>query len=126
MTTDGVIPPPCNEDIFRNGKPIAFLDGRSSAIETWVKRVSTVANAHIDWHYSGGVAQVLYLGDTTDKMRIIATIQELASTLQGTVLRVLTEDTPGLYREGVTEVPENTVASYYDGGDTSVYIVDEN
>jgi len=123
MATDGQMPPPCDGDIFREGKPVAFINGRSNAVETWVKAVAT---ARIDWHYSSGVAQVLYLGDESDKTRIILAMRKLASTLQGTILQMFTHTEPsGLYRAEVTEVPAGTIATYYDGGDTSAYIVEK-
>lgn len=114
--------PPCEPDIFRQGKPIAFLDGRSHAVETWVQSVAATSGIRVDWHYSGGLAQVLYLGDDADRERVLTAIHALAHTLDGTVKRVLLQDATGLHREGVTSAPEHAKASFYEGGDTSSYV----
>lgn len=69
MATDGPTPPPCDSEIFQYGETIAILSGSSNAIERWVKKVAAEANARIDWHYTGGRANVLHLGDEDSRGR---------------------------------------------------------
>lgn len=111
MATDEPTPPPCNQDVFRHGKPVAALDGRSNAVERWVQAVAKKANAQVDWHYSGGIAQVLHLGDEASRMRVEAAITELAPTLDGRIMRRYEVGAAGLYREGVTVAPSGMIGA---------------
>jgi len=113
MATDGPTPPPCNDQIFKNGHPVVLLDAPSNAAEQWVRAVADKANALVDWHYSGGIAQVLHLGDLDSRLRVESAIDELAPALQGTILRRLGFEA-GLYRAGVTEAPEGAIAAFMD------------
>lgn len=97
MSSDGPTPPPCNPDIFQKGQGICVLSGRSNAIENWVKTVAAKANAEVDWHYSGGRANVLHLGDADSRQRVLNAIEELKSELDGYILDV---GGPALYRKG--------------------------
>lgn len=72
-------PPPCDREIFESGTPLLWADTwtratwtdsnmdpeppRATGFEEWVVRIREASGARIDWHYSGGRAQVLYLGD---------------------------------------------------------------
>jgi hypothetical protein len=102
MATDGPTPKPCDPKIFKKGKPVASLSASSNAVETWVKVVAKMANAKVDWHYSGGRAQVLHLGDAKSRARVEQAIDKLAPTLKGTILQRFGESNVGLYRNGVT------------------------
>src|SRR3990167_7598907 len=104
MATDGPTPPPCNPDIFKNGKGVCVVDGSSNAVERWVQSVAKKANAQVDWHYSGGRANVLHLGDDESRQRVLNAIKELEGELKG---RILSVDGPALYRNGV-EDPDAT------------------
>jgi hypothetical protein len=106
MSTDGPTPPPCNPDIFKNGSGVCVVDGASNAVERWVQAVAKKADAQVDWHYSGGRANVLHLGDEASRQRVLNAINELKGDLKGTILSV---DGPTLYRAG-DEVPEGTIA----------------
>lgn len=106
MATDGPTPPPCNPDIFKNGKGICVLTGRSNAVERWVQAVAKKAEAQVDWHYSGGRGNVLHLGDDESRQRVLNAIEELKGEFDGHILSV---DGPALYREG-DEVPDGTIA----------------
>lgn len=123
MATDGPTPSPCNDDVFRNGQPVVLVDARSNAMERWVQAVAAAADAQLDWHYSGGVAQVLHLGDDESRARVEAAITELECDLDGSIMRRLPADAEGLYRNGVTDAPEGAVASFYAGGTSSAFIV---
>lgn len=106
MATDGPDPAPCNPDIFKKGRGVCVVDGSSNAVERWVQSVAKKANARVDWHYSGGRANVLHLGDDASRQRVLNAINELKSELKG---RILSVDGPALYRNGV-EDPEATGA----------------
>ncbi len=56
-------PPPCNDKIFKEGHSAIVLDGCSYRVEQWVQAVAKASGQAVDWHYSGGRANVLYLGD---------------------------------------------------------------
>lgn len=105
MATDGPAPAPCNSEIFKNGQGVCVLDGSSNAIERWVQSIAKKADAQVDWHYSGGLANVLHLGDEASRERVFAAINEFKSELDGTVLSV---GGPALYRNG-NLVPEGAI-----------------
>lgn len=100
MATDGPTPPPCNPEIFEKGKGVCVLDGSSNAVERWVQKIAKAANAQVDWHYSGGRANVLHLGDDESRQRVLQAIKDLQSELKGTILSI---DGPALYRNGVED-----------------------
>lgn len=104
----------CNNEIFSKGKPIALLDARSDDAEDWVCLIAFEANALVDWHYSGGIAQVLYLGSEDDYNRIKEAIIKNENKLVGKVLKVIDLGSDGLYRSGVTEVPDNVIGGFMD------------
>lgn len=100
MATDGPTPSPCNRDIFEKGRGVCVIDGSSNAVERWVQSVAKKANAQVDWHYSGGRANVLHLGDDASRQRVLNAIHELKGELKGTILDV---GGPALYRKGVED-----------------------
>lgn len=114
MATDGPTPPPCDQEIFQNGQPVAALDASSNSAENWVQLVAEKANARLDWHYSGGIAQVIHLGDDESRARVEAAMNELEPNLDGTILRRYGSSESGLYRKGVTQIPQGAVVSFMD------------
>ena len=114
MATDGPTPPPADREIFEKGEPVAALDARSNAAEQWVKEVAKKANARVDWHYSGGIAQVLHLGDAESRTRVHAAMKELEQTLDGRIIRFHTPGEAGLYRAGVTPAPTEANFAFTD------------
>ena len=124
MPSYGPDPVPCNSEIFQKGESVAAVDGSSNAVEQWVCLVVKEAGARMDWHYSGGIANILHLGDAESRARVEAAIDKLASALNGRIMRRFKVGEPGLYRKGVTPVPEGTIAGFYEGGDSSTFIVD--
>jgi hypothetical protein len=56
----------CDPAIFSNGKPIIILEGKQTETELLISTVSAMTKIQVDWHYSGGRAQVLYLGGQTE------------------------------------------------------------
>lgn len=98
MATIRPTPQPCNPEVFKNGKGVCVLSGNSNAIEDWVRKVAGKARANVDWHFSGGRANVLHLGDDESRKRVLNVIDELAGELEGQILSV---GGPALYRANV-------------------------
>ncbi|NMB91240.1 hypothetical protein GYA37_00120 [candidate division WWE3 bacterium] len=98
------------------------LYGPSSKVETWVKEIAKKANAKVDWHITGGIAHVLHLGDSDSRARVEKAIDELISTCPGEIIRRYSPGDKGLYREGVTEVPEGTIAVSTESGENEFFI----
>lgn len=53
----------CDPDIFKNGASICSLDACRHRAEDWVQAVARESGQRVDWHYSGGIAHVLFCGD---------------------------------------------------------------
>lgn len=126
MSSDGLTPPPCDQEIFEKGEPVAALDAASNAAERWVKSVAARAEARLDWHYSGGRAQVLHLGDASSRARVMMAIDELENSLEGTILTIYRPGDSGLYRAGVTPAPEGALASFPDDRGNAVFMIEAN
>lgn len=127
MATDGPDPKPCDQEIFQKGEPVVLLDGSSNAVENWVQEVAKKADARVDWHYSGGVAQVLHLGDMESRRRVEKAIVNMPEVDNPRVMRRLAAGSPGLYRRGVTETPKGAVAGFMDPvSGKQAYMVDSN
>ena len=63
-SADAPAPERCNSEIFENGTCIGIVAGASAlVIEAWVQLVAARSGQRIDWHYVGGRARVLALGD---------------------------------------------------------------
>ena len=54
-----------------------MMEGSSNRVERWVKRVAAKAKAQVDWHYAGGRAMILHLGDAASRRRTIDAIHAL-------------------------------------------------
>lgn len=64
MATDGPTPPPCDTEVFQNGEQVFSTNTiPSNAMEGWVKKVAEKSGQKVDWHFVGGSAVVLALGD---------------------------------------------------------------
>jgi hypothetical protein len=85
MATDGPTPPDCDQEIYKNGDCILTIQGASNAVENWVKAVAAKAGARVDWHYIGGIATVLHLGDQNSWARTAAAARELEPELKGKI-----------------------------------------
>jgi hypothetical protein len=97
MSTDGPTPTPCDPEIFKNGTGLCVVDGKPNAVERWVTSVAEKANARVGWHYSGGRANVLHLGDAESYQRALNAVDELKGELDG---RIMSIGGPALYRAG--------------------------
>lgn len=125
MATDGPTPSPCDREIFEKGESVAILEGSSNAVEKWVKKIAKTAKARVDWHYSGGIANVLHLGDEESRTRVMTAIKQLKSELEGTLLKKYEPGATGFYRKDVTEAPKGAMASFNVDGE-NVFVVDES
>ncbi len=117
----------CDPVVFRDGESIAVLEeGRlqPQAVTDWLKEVSKLANATLDWHYSGGWAHVLHLGDSESRERAEKALRSFSGKHGIVLVRIIPSGSPGLFRAGVTSVPEGTTAVAYDGGDGSTVFVE--
>lgn len=104
MATDGPDPKPCDPKIFKHGEGVCVVTGPSNAVERWVQLVAKTAKAKVDWHYSGGRANVLHLGDAASRERVLQAIESLKDQLVGTATypaSILSVGGPALYRAGV-------------------------
>jgi hypothetical protein len=127
---------PCDIDIFKNGRPVLLVDtgaqGSAAIFEEWVKRHSDkiikgepACNAQglsrvIDWHYSGGVAQVIvHVAANFDAVRSYLaneiSVKGLPKDRKREPMRVLRWVTgAGLYRADATPTPPESVAAFMD------------
>lgn len=97
MSTASDDPPACDREVFEKGLGVAALDARMHAAEAWVKKVAAASGQRVDWHYSGGVANVLYLGDYA---KVTQAIEQLKGELDGRIMRIFPPESHGLYRAG--------------------------
>ena len=97
--------PPCDENVFKNGSPIFLAStgptGGALIFEEWVVAAREVCQQPLDWHYSGGIAQVLFLGD---RAAVVDALQSrpLPDGMSGQMLEV---DHGGRARAGVNWPP---------------------
>jgi hypothetical protein len=96
----------CDEEVFRLGRGICALDARTIHAEPWVQAVAALSGQRVDWHMSGGRANILYLGDY---QRVRDAVETLAPQLVGRVLCIFEPDSHGLYRAG-DSVPDDVIA----------------
>lgn len=122
MSTDGPTPAPCDEEIFQKGKTVVVVYGSSNAIERYVQSIAKKANARVDWHFSGGRANVLHLGDADSRARVESALDELPPQPPVEILYRVADNEPGLYRATVTPAPDNAIAAFDDGGQTAFII----
>lgn len=104
-----ITPQPCNPDIFKHGSPVFLLDARSLPAENWVQDLAKKTGVRMDWHYSGGIAQVLFLGTEEDRARII----EQAKPSKGVRIMRIIASGGGIYRAGVDTLPDDIIGVFY-------------
>ena len=61
--------------------------------EAWVKRVRHQSGQRVDWHYSGGVAQVIFIGD---RDAVVAAIE--ANPCPARIMRWVGSGDGGIFR----------------------------
>ena len=99
----------CNVEIFQKGKPVASIDGKPADVELWVQKVAQLSGQRVDWHYSGGRAHILCLGDHS---AVRSAVEELESKLNGRILDLFDEGEPGLYRADVSWKPPGAMTAF--------------
>ena len=72
--SDGV----CDAEVAESGTLLLTLYGWAKDIEPWVQKVAARSGQKVDWHYQGGVAHILVLGDPA---AAIAAVDELEGEL---------------------------------------------
>ncbi len=81
--TDGPCPPPCNPEIFAKGEQVFLTNSiPSNAMEGWVRKVAKESGQPVDWHFAGGHARVLALGDLKKVGAAIAKLKSEHDRLQ--------------------------------------------
>lgn len=116
-------PPPCDHEVFELGNPILAITGASEQVEKWVRSVAKKAEARVDWHYSGGIAQVLHLGDDVSLLRVRQAVVRLESSLKGEIIQRYLPGEVGLHRKGVTEPPKGAIGSFMGAGGNAAYLI---
>lgn len=119
----------CDQEVFQKGTPLLAANTwypednpcRATGFEKWVKAIAKASGQKVDWHYSGGIAQVLYIGD---RQKILDAMKDNYCPAQ--ILRMFGVEDQGLYRSDVTPVPERTLGAFYDGGPGSTFIGDDS
>lgn len=54
----------CDYDVYEKGRQVFLTQTiRASNIETWVQKIAADSGQQVDWHYAGGRAIILALGD---------------------------------------------------------------
>jgi hypothetical protein len=115
--------PPTDPEIFRHGKSLLAADTyecSADGFEAWVVALRSASGQRVDWHCSGGVAQVLVLGDFEKAQQAVRDVP-----CPGRIMRLFEPSAAGLYRGGVTTVPEGTLGGFFDGT-TTQYVVQRN
>ncbi|MCX6787999.1 MAG: hypothetical protein NT108_02430 [Candidatus Kaiserbacteria bacterium] len=91
------VPPPCDSEIFRNGKGVCIVAGNADAVERWVRLIAHETNARLDWHYNDAKASVLYLGTLgteTERHHVLDTIRKMEGELDGYVISIGSSSAP--------------------------------
>lgn len=108
--------PPCDPEIFKKGEGICIFHAAAKIVEPWVKKVAAESGQRVDWHYSGGMVNMLFIGDYLKVREAIVRLQpELDATCyahdgHGAVqFRILPPGSHGLYRRG-DELPDDVRA----------------
>ncbi len=121
-------PEPCDQKIFKEGKSLFAANTwhpqdkpiRAVGFEEWIKAIRKKSKQKIDWHYSGGIAHVLYIGK---KEKIIEAMNDNPCPAQ--IMHWFEDGDAGLYRAGVTPTPPGAIGAFYEGGRGSTFIVGE-
>lgn len=122
IMTDQNAPSPCDQEVFAKGISLLAADTDdcgADGFEEWVQAISRKSGQRADWHYSGRVAQVLYIGDRQKPMEAIEAIP-----CPGRIMRYLGVES-GLYRAGMTPVLDGTISGFWDGGSNGSTFIGE-
>ncbi len=66
----------CDQEVFDKGVSLLAIDGWAKDVEPWVQKVAAKSGQRVDWHYSGGIAHVLVLGDVDKAMQAVDELEK--------------------------------------------------
>lgn len=119
-------PQPCDREVFEKGQPLLAahtgLGGGAEIFEFWIQNLAKLSGQRIDWHYSGGIAQVLFIGD---RAAIVSAIKQLEIPSSCGIIKWFDDNSDGLYRAGVIETPANAIAGFMDPVSGEQVFIDE-
>ncbi len=105
----------CDRGVFLKGKAVALVKAEPNKVEDWVKLVAEKSRSSfpdcLDWHYTGPIAQVLFLGSEESRARVEKAIDELEPLMGNSILKRFAVNEPGIYRRSPRKVLEETFAS---------------
>jgi hypothetical protein len=114
---------PCDPKVFSEGSPLLLADTftcGAESFDSWVKEVSKASGQNVDWHYSGGIAQVLHLGD---RNAVAAAAQAIPCPAR--IMRWCEDASKGAFRAGVDPSPPGAIAGFLDvNGKQAFFIKD--
>lgn len=97
----------CDAEVFSKGQSLAALDARAKDAEPWVQEVAKQSGQRVDWHYSGGIAHVLVLGDHA---KALEAAKAMPPTDGVRIMRWYDQEDTGCYRAGVTPLEDDVIA----------------
>lgn len=95
----------CDEEVYRQGDPVAIAVGRAVVVEAWVVELRAASGQRVDWHYIGGRARVLALGDVEAVRRAV---RERLTTFPGEIVQEINADGEIVPR-ALSTVPDGTI-----------------
>jgi hypothetical protein len=90
----------CDSEVFKNGDAICCFHARSTPTEEWVQKVAAESGQRVDWHYSGGYANVLFLGDYEKVCAAVEKLRPELAAINAVGFRLFAPASRGLYRAG--------------------------
>lgn len=99
----------CDKDVFKNGEAVCCFHAPSKPTEAWVQKVAAESGQRVDWHYSGGYANVLFLGDYAKVRAAVEKLLPELTAIKAEGFRIFESPSRGLYRSG-DELPEGVIA----------------
>lgn len=74
---------PCDKEVFTNGHLVMITHTiPSRLIEKWVKKVAKTSGQRVDWHYAGGRACIMAIGDLQTVYDVIDSLMPEHDALQ--------------------------------------------
>lgn len=107
----------CNDDVFRQGRPLAVIDGKSRSINYLVEGIIRRTTAQLDWHRSGGRGQILVLGTDEERSQAEAILKQIIPRYKVEIIKIFSPNDTGLHRRGATPTPTDAVAGFYEDGE---------
>ncbi len=99
----------CDPDLFNSGEAICCFHAASKPTEEWVQKVAIESGQRVDWHYSGGYANVLFLGDYAKVRAAVEKLRPELAEIDAVGFRLFEPKARGLYRAG-DAMPEDVIA----------------